>query len=263
LFFLLFSNIFFSGCIKRNFFARIKQKEPPAPIGTIAIILDDAGSTRECLFDIEKVDFPVTLAVLPSVAYSEQFCYVSNPLVRKIVHLPMEAERLYPGPGTIYTSMTEDELRKALEDIFSQFQELKGFNNHMGSVFMQDERSVRTVMLFAKENNLFFLNSMTVNDEKAGFLAKEIGVPYLERDVFLDNKADADYIKGQFLKCLDVARENSICIVLGHVRPLTVEVLNEVVPEAEKKGFRFLFLEDLYEGESRKNREERKKKIKD
>ena len=65
------------------------------------------------------------------------------------------------------------------------------------------------------------------------------------------SKADEEYIKERFQECLQVADERFFCIAIGHVRPLTVKVLKEVVPEAERQGYKFIFLEDLYQLESR------------
>ncbi|MBN1521022.1 MAG: divergent polysaccharide deacetylase family protein [Candidatus Aureabacteria bacterium] len=236
-----------SGCAKTKFALRSRPKTPEEIPPRIAIVLDDAGNTSTCLLDVENISFPVTIAVLPSVAYSQKFCYVNNPFVKKIVHVPMEAEKLYPGPETIYASMSEKEIMEALEVIFGQFPDLKGFNNHMGSVFMKDERALRTVFLFAKKRKLFFLNSLTVSDDTARRLAESLGVPYLERDIFLDNKADRSYIQEKFIEGLAGARDNTFCIIQGHVRPDTVRALRDLVPKAQKEGFRFVFLEDLYQ----------------
>ena len=82
---LVFAIFFLEGCIKRKFFVRKdKQEIPVKELYSVAIVLDDAGNTRECLFDIEEINFPVTIAVLPSVSYSQKFCYVENSHVKKI-----------------------------------------------------------------------------------------------------------------------------------------------------------------------------------
>jgi uncharacterized protein len=242
------SCILVSGCAQKR--RAVREEAPAAPelparTFRIAIVLDDAGNTRECLSTVEETTFPVTIAVLPSVAYTRRFASVASPQVRKIVHLPMEASKLDPGPDTVRTSMTDEELMKTLEVIFSQVPDAAGFNNHMGSVFMKDGRAMRVVFTFAAQRKLFFLNSLTSKEKTAEALSLELSVPYIERDVFLDNTKDAKAIKLQFEDCLRVAREHGACVAQGHVRPLTLQVLSELVPRAERAGYTFVFLEDI------------------
>ncbi|MCK5708723.1 MAG: divergent polysaccharide deacetylase family protein [Candidatus Aureabacteria bacterium] len=238
-------SLFSSGCTKRKllFQKRVAQLSEKK----IAIILDDAGNTSKCLHDVMTIKFPVTIAILPSVAYSKFFYDIENPYVKKIIHVPMEANKLNPGPETLYTSMTDEEIKQGLETVYEQFPDCRGFNNHMGSVFMKDSRAVKQIFKFADSKKLFFLNSLTVNDDTANILAGEMSIKYMERDVFLDNKSDEDYIKEQFYKCLMLAEKNFSCIIIGHVRPLTIKTLKRIVPEAEKEGYSFVFLEDLYD----------------
>jgi uncharacterized protein len=216
----------------------------------IAIVLDDVGNTKNEYQNLESIGFPVTIAILPSVTFTELYYGISNPNVEKIVHLPMES-RIYPGPDTIYTSMSGEELEKKMEKIFAQFPDVAGFNNHEGSAFMKNEKALECVFSFASKKNLFFLNSVTTSPVLARKISSELGIHYLERNVFLDNRNTPEYIRKQFKKCYQIAMERGQCIVIGHIRQITVDVLKEIVPEYRQLGCDFVFLEDFFQERTR------------
>ena len=76
-------------------------------------------------------------------------------------------------------------------------------------------------------------------------MAGELGVPALERQVFLDDDPDPEAIRAEFLRLLALAAERGEAIAIGHPHPATFAVLTEELPKARAAGVRFVRLRDL------------------
>ena len=66
-----------------------------------------------------------------------------------IVHMPMEPNRGKPewlGPGGIMTKLSDEEIRKRVEDAIHEVPFAIGMNNHMGSKVTADERVMSMVL---------------------------------------------------------------------------------------------------------------------
>ena len=70
-------------------------------------------------------------------------------------------------------------------------------------------------------------------------------MPFVKRDIFLDNQSDAAYIKQQIYKVVARARQHGSAVGIGHDRKTTLEVLRDVMPDVVKEGYRFVYLSDL------------------
>ena len=65
--------------------------------------------------------------------------------------------------------------------------------------------------------------------------AKEIGVPTLKRDVFLDSTKSKYQIKENLIKAINIAKEKGYSVAIGHVGAeggnVTAQAISEVVNE--------------------------------
>ena len=84
------------------------------------------------------------------------------------------------------------------------------------------------------------LDSRTSADSVGYTLARSLGLPCAQRDVFLDDDPDEAAIRLQFARLLDLARERGGAIAIAHPRPSTVAVLRTEVPRARAEGFTFV-----------------------
>jgi len=64
---------------------------------------------------------------------------------------------------------------------------------------------------------LFFLDSHTNYRTVAPRIAREIGVPIAENQMFLDDHSTAKHISGQVRKVENFMQDHDQCIVIGHV----------------------------------------------
>jgi len=156
---------------------------------------------------------------------------------------PHEKYRL--EQNTIMTSMDETTIRGILEKDLADISYAKGVSNHMGSFAMEDPRTVEIIFKELNKRKLYFLDSVVSSYSVASSLAKNLGVAFIQRSVFLDNKEDPIYIRGQIYKLKTKAKLYGSAVGIGHDRKVTLEVLNTAMPELEKEGYKFVFVSDL------------------
>ena len=70
----------------------------------------------------------------------------------------------------------------------------------------------------------------------ASRIAREIGLPFVSRNVFIDHDDDPDVIAGQLRQVERLAERNGAVIAIGHPRPKTIEALREWLPGLGEKG---------------------------
>ncbi len=218
---------------------RAEVRPEPTPAGRVAIIFDDAGANLEQLEPILALGRSVTVAVLPGLpasrAVSERAAAAG---LEVLLHLPLEAEeadrRL--GPGGVTTAMTDEEVITVVRAGLADVPGAVGINGHMGSKATADRRVMAAVLAVVRERGLFFVDSRTTTRTVALPVARDLGVPAVERTVFLDNEDDPAYIGGQIQQLLQAARTRGWAIGIGHAQRMTAEVLRQFLPEFDRTG---------------------------
>ena len=218
---------------------RAEVRPEPTPAGRVAIIFDDAGANLEQLEPILALSRSVTVAVLPGLpasrAVSERAAAAG---LEVLLHLPLEAEeadrRL--GPGGVTTAMTDEEIIAVVRAGFADVPGAVGINGHMGSKATANRRVMAAVLAVVRERGLFFVDSRTTTRTVALSVARDLGVPAVERTVFLDNEDDPAYIGGQIQQLLQAARTRGWAIGIGHAQRMTAEVLRQFLPEFDRAG---------------------------
>jgi hypothetical protein len=186
----------------------------------LAVIIDDAGYNLGELQAFLDLPGPLTIAVLPNLPHSRE---AARRVVAAgkdlILHCPMEATGAEdPGPGALRTDQSPVEVESRLAAAFASVPGAQGMNNHMGSRATADEALMRTVLGFLKREGKFFVDSRTTADTAGPRVAGELGVPFLQRDLFVDEStSDAD-IAAAFVKGIAEARTRGQAVVIGHVQ---------------------------------------------
>lgn len=205
----------------------------------VAVIFDDAGGSVEDLEEIIAIGRPVTVAVLPGLRYSKEVAERASAAGLDVfLHLPLEPEDSgrVPGPGSITTAMSDEEIRAAVRAGLATVPGAVGLNNHMGSRGTADERVMRAVLQVVKERDLIFVDSVTSARSVAAPLAEEMGIPAARRHVFLDNVDAPAAIRAALRRLATIALRRGSAIGIGHAQRLTPAVLKEMVAEFERQG---------------------------
>ena len=81
---------------------------------------------------------------------------------------------------------------------------------------------MNAVMAYLAESGKFFVDSRTTATSVAAPIAAKYGVPFMQRDVFLDHDRDPAAIRAALRDGLAVAREQGHAVLIGHASVATV-----------------------------------------
>ncbi len=231
---------------------RPSEEGTPVPLDgsmpVVALVLDDFGYTRKNLDALKDVNAPLTLAVLPGTPYSGAVCsFADRNGLEVILHLPMEPEDEtgHLEKNTIGPGMDDATVKKIIADAFRSVSSAKGMSNHMGSKATGDTRLMTVVLGDLKRRGKFFLDSFTAKESACKQVAREVGIPYARRDIFIDNELEEGYIRRQMKKLEQTAFAGGSAVGIGHDRSVTIDVLREIVPEMKENGIRFVYLSEI------------------
>ena len=206
----------------------------------IVIVIDDMGLNSSNSRRVVEIDAPLTLAYMPYASQLEKQTTIAKAKGHElIVHMPMEPINLAqnnPGPNALLTHNTSDENLKRLKKNLDSFEGYIGLNNHMGSAMTSDFDAMRPVMQEIKKRGLWFLDSRTAANSVAGDLAKQLDIPYVSRDIFLDNTPEVSAIVSQLNQAKKIARERGYAVTIGHPYESTILALKKWIPQAEANG---------------------------
>ncbi len=222
----------------------------PEEPSRLYFVLDDAGANLEELEPFLELEFPFTVAVLPHLARSREVAEAAAEAgLELILHQPMEAlNDADPGPGAIELGQNGDDARAILERNLSSLPPVVGVNNHMGSRATQDEDIMQAVLEELHQRGLFFLDSRTTHLSAAPRVAAEVGIPFMERDVFLDHDPQREAIEAALHQALTVAETQGHAVMIGHVMVSELaEVFEEIYPQLVEYGYRFEPLSQYFE----------------
>ena len=222
-----------------------KYNFPPAKNNAqLIFVFDDGGQKLEWLSPFLKLPFPITVAVLPQLAYSKQSAAQIRASGNELIlHQPMQAVNatVNPGPGALKPEMTENEIKSILFNNITEIGPIAGMNNHEGSAITADAEKMALVMQFCSQEGIYFLDSRTNVETKVPYVAKELGYSYYERNIFLDNEKTEANALMELKKGLDLANKNGSVIMIGHIwsADFLPAFLQDVYPELKEKGYTF------------------------
>jgi polysaccharide deacetylase 2 family uncharacterized protein YibQ len=141
--------------------------------------------------------------------------------------------------------MPSAEIRATLKENIRSVPNISGVNNHMGSTVTADQDVMREVMGELKDREYFFVDSLTTNRSVCRAVAGDLKVPFIARDVFLDNSISDKAISSQMEKMVRIAMSHGEAVAIGHPHPETIAVLRQVVPRLREKGIEVVRISEL------------------
>ncbi len=215
----------------------------------IAIVIDDLGIDKPRTARTIKLRAPLTLSFMSYASGLEKQTQTARTGGHELwLHIPMEPSSpdVDPGPNVLLTGLPEQELLNSLNWNLSQFQGYVGVNNHMGSRFTADLIGVKVVMKELKKRGLMFLDSVTSGKSVARKAARETGVPFLSRNVFLDHQDDTRGIEYRLAESERLALKTGYAIAIGHPREKTLRALEPWLDGLEAKGIQLVALSTMF-----------------
>ncbi len=193
---------------------------PPSHAAELAVVIDDVGYNKARGLRAINLPGPVTIAVLPFTPHAGMLAQMAvNRGHDVIVHQPMEGQPSAHNReenGTLKLHMHANDFDNALNAALDAIPQKVGLSNHTGSLLTAHHGAMRRVMTHLRSRDLFFLDSRTTADTVAHSVARELGVPALRRDVFLDHDPRPEAIHTAFEKAIRIARRKGHAVIIGH-----------------------------------------------
>ncbi|MBU2102417.1 MAG: divergent polysaccharide deacetylase family protein [Candidatus Omnitrophota bacterium] len=217
----------------------------------VALIFDDLGESLAAFKEVHSLGIPVTVSIIPGLRFSSNIAYIAaRSGIAVMIHLPMapKAEEKYATPKYTFISArakareTDSLLRYYLNSIRVAI----GVNNHMGSDATEDPILMRRVLRKIKSKNMFFVDSHTSQQSVACDVAGTQGVMCARSDGFLDAVNDAAWIDKKLEHFVELAGQKGKIIIIGHPKPVTLQMLRTRIPELKKK-VNFITMADYFE----------------
>lgn len=216
----------------------------------IAIIVDDMGINPLRTQEIISLAAPFTASFL---TYGSAKKEVAKKARRKgfeiMLHVPMMPHiNASLAPVTLKPEMSKKEIKKDFDEMLARYDgmKIKGINNHMGSKFTEDKHAMGIIMKLLKEKNMFFVDSKTTPKSVGKEVAAEYDVPYLARDIFLDNEDNYDYIMAQLLLTEQMALKKGFVVVICHPKAQTYRALKTWLDHFNHEKFELVHITDLF-----------------
>ena len=210
---------------------------------SIAVVIDDLGIDRSRSRRIMALPSPLSLSFLAYAKELDRQAGAGREAGHEIwLHVPMEpsSASVDPGPNVLLTGLSEENLLTKLRWNLDQLSNYVGINNHMGSRFTADARGMRAIMGELKRRGLAFLDSVTSSRSAGHQAARETGVPFMLRNVFLDHENDLVAINLQLERVEQLAKRQGHAIAIGHPREATLQALEPWLKTLDAKGFQLV-----------------------
>ncbi len=229
-----------------------KHTRPSGASPKVAIVIDDCGGNLVLLERLINLQIKTTPAILPHLQHSSRtYDILAEHGISPMLHQPMEpspngySNGKSPGRGAIYANMKKDEIFRTIDENINSMGNFSGANNHMGSLVTADIETMLHVLTYFRERGMFFLDSRTTHLTVVPEIASQIGLPYLERDIFLDNEKKKSAIRKNILLLIQKAHEKGYAVGIGHLHKTTLDALDEFSREVHEWDVEFVYITDI------------------
>jgi len=215
----------------------------------IAIIIDDIGYNLYSDSEVVNLPVPVTCAFLPDTPHAKKLAHEASLNGMEIMlHLPMQSmngQKL--GPGGLELDMSEKQFKTSLDASIDSLPNIRGINNHMGSLLTQHPGHMSWLMHELKMNpGMYFIDSRTTSQTVALQVAREYGIPSLKRDIFIDSVPnDQAYARKQLELAYETAQKKGYAIAIGHPFEATINAIREIAASYTADEIKFVTVSHL------------------
>lgn len=194
----------------------------------LIIIIDDVVSKTQ-KDKILNIGYPVTMSFLPPTIDHKNSASVASSLAFYMVHLPLQASNNFKNPevNTLNIYDSYEKIEERIKKIRQWYPKAIYINNHTGSVFTQNYEAMDKLFKALKKYKFIFVDSKTSPNSVAKELSIKYDMPYIVRDIFLDNNKTFTYIQNQLKEAIKIAKKQGYSISIGHPYDITIKVLKE------------------------------------
>jgi len=210
----------------------------------MAIILDDSGYNLDLAEKAASINYPLTISIIPYTPYDRETAEIARKHNKTVfLHQPMQPKSYpdtEPGKGAILLNTPETLIKILVDKNVEELGKIDGVNNHMGSALTENRLKMRESLKYINKYTNTFVDSHTSADTVAYNICKEMKMNCGISDKFIDNSGDLKYIKNKLIESAELAIKQNDLIVIGHLRPKTVNALIKFLPEIEQMGVKIV-----------------------
>jgi hypothetical protein len=212
-----------------------------------AIVIDDMGFNVPNAKRIIALKCPITCAIIPYSGNAKTVDRLALAAGKEVfIHMPMESPFRVPDVPEykliLRPGMARSEIAERVRLAMLEVPRAVGMNNHEGSLATEDPELMADLMAVLKPRNLVFMDSGTTEKTVAWRVARDSGIRWERRNVFLDSVRTPAAMNEEFTRLVRFARTRGQAIAIGHVHfAMTLELLEKRIPEAQRQGVEFVF----------------------
>ena len=219
--------------------------------GSIAVVVGNFGAAAvpgglaERFFSIRQ---KLTLAVPPDENSSVEIASRARKNGHEVlVHLPVKRRDQAARPNREGLGAEDAEaIRERVHRALARVPHAAGVNPRLGPRRAADFPVMREILEVLQERGLLFLDSRSADESLDAAVARTLGVPVAQRDLFID--ADADSVRAverKLWELAEIARRKGQAIGIGQDREATLLALESTLPKLESRGFRVVPVSQL------------------
>ena len=182
----------------------------------------------------------MAIAILPHLQDTKESARICSAYGKTIfLHYPMQPKsypNTDPGEGAALVSMPEILIDAVTKKNFEALGvHIDGFNNHMGSAITEDAAKMAQIFKTAKNYTDTFVDSRTTEKSVAYDECVKAGMRCGINRKFIDNDNDVNTIIEMIYEAAEIAKKDGEVLVIGHIRPKTLEALEIALPILENR----------------------------
>ena len=219
---------------KKNIPQAIPKPVTRKTLPLVALIIDDLGYDKKMAKKFTQLNVTLTFSILPHSPFQQSIVRLAESKgLEVMLHLPMEPveyPEVDPGPGTLFNSMSADELIAQLDRNLNTLPNVKGVNNHMGSRLTAESTQLYQIFSVLKQRGLYFIDSRTSAESLCEPSARLFQLPFAQRDIFLDHDPTPEFIRNQIKELIRIAKRKGQAVGIMHPHATTLKTLREELP---------------------------------
>jgi len=194
----------------------------------IAIVIDDV-STAVQKEKILNIGYKINMSFLPPTSGHPDSAKIAQNLPFHMIHFPMQASPMFKGPeiNTLNVNDSYEAIENRVKQLRQWYPNAIYTNNHTGSSFTENDEGMDNLFRALKKYNFIFVDSRTSNKSVAKKCAQKYGMPFIVRNIFLDNEENYGYIQNQLKQAIQIAKKQGYSVAIGHPHAVTLQVLRD------------------------------------
>jgi len=211
----------------------------------LILIIDDVSNSRQ-LAAIRRLPYRITPSVFPPSTMNRDTPKMVRGLKHYMIHLPLESgsAKMNRFSQTLFVDDGPRRVEARVEEIRRLFPQAHYVNNHTGSVFTANYGAMYHLYGDLKKEGFVFLDSRTTGHSVVRRVAADYRVPYLSRDIFLDNVQNRGAILRQLKRAVRIAKKRGYAIAIGHPHRATLDALHHAGKILE--GVETVYFDEFY-----------------